>query len=107
LGLTAGRANAGRAYLLLAGFSGTSPGTVLPGGAVLPLNLDVLSSASINPAFGSVFVDFVGALGADGAATAQLILPPVPSLPGLTLSLAYALAPWDFASTAVQVVLTP
>jgi len=104
--LTAGRANAGRDYLLLVGFSGTDPGTALPGGPVLPLNLDVLSSAVVDPVFGSVFVDFTGTLDATGVAAAQLTAPTVSALVGLELSFAYSMPPWDFASTSVCVSLT-
>jgi len=105
--LTAGRANAGRNHLLLVGFTGSEPGSVLPGGATLPLNLDALSPAVVNPAFSSIFNGFVGTLDADGEAAAQLVVPPVAPLAGLTLTFAYALEPWDFASTSVQVTLAP
>ena len=106
LSLTAGRANAGRAYLLLIGFSGTAPGTSLPGGARLPLNLDPLSYAVINPAFSSLFQDFTGMLDGAGEATAQLVVPSLPDFVGVQFSLAYSMPPWDFASTSVTVSLT-
>ncbi len=105
--LTAGRANKARNHLLLVGFTGTSPGSLLPGGAVLPLNIDALSLTAVNPALSSVFGGFVGTLDANGEGTAQLVMPSIPELAGLSLSFAYALSPWDFASTSVQVMLTP
>jgi chitinase len=105
--LTAGRANAGRNHLLLVGFTGTEPGTPLPGGATLPLNIDALTWAVMNPAFSPIFSGFIGTLDANGEATAQLVVPPIPQLAGLSLSFAYALEPWDFVSTNVQVMLTP
>jgi len=106
LTLSAGRANAGRAYLLLASFSGSAPGTPLPGGPVLPLNFDALTYLSANPS-AAAFQGFSGALDADGAAAAQLTVPPVPLLAGRTVSFAYALSPWDFASNSARVTLTP
>ena len=106
-GLTAGRANAGRNHLLLVSFTGTQPGTPLPGGATLPLNIDALTWAVMNPAFSSIFSGFMGTLDPNGEATAQLVVPPIPQLAGLPLSFAYALEPWDFVSTNVQVTLTP
>jgi chitinase len=101
--LTAGRANAGRNHLLIAGFTGTTPGTTLPSGAVLPINIDGLSSAVLNPAFAPIFSGFAGTLDANGEATAQLNVPAAAWLAGIQLSFAYALSPWDFASTSVQV----
>ena len=106
LNLTAGRANAGRQYLLLIGFSGTEPGTSMPGGARLPLNLDPLSYAVINPVFSSLFQDFSGTLDAAGEATARLVLPSLPDFVGVQFSMAYSMPPWDFASTSVTLSLT-
>ena len=105
--LTAGRKNAGRNHLLLVGFTGTEPGTPLPGGATLPLNFDALTPAALDPALSSIFSGFVGTLDPDGEATAHLVVPPIPPLAGLPLTFAYTLDPWDFASTSVQVTLTP
>ena len=104
--LTAGRANRAKSYLLLVGFSGTAPGYLLPGGATLPLNIDVLSLAAVNPALGSIFNGFAGTLDANGEGLAQLAVPSIPVLAGVGLSFAYALSPWDFASTSVGVTLT-
>lgn len=106
LSLTAGRANAGRTYMLLAGFSGTSPGTALPGGGTLPLNLDPLSYAAANPAFSAIFRDFTGTLDASGEAAAELVVPSLPDLAGVQLSFAYSMPPWNFASTSVGLALT-
>jgi len=106
--LTAGRKNALRSYLLIAGFTGTEPGTILPGGAHLPLNFDALSTLSVDPLWASVFVGFSGTLDANGEATAQLLLPTTPSIAGFELSFAYTLGPtWDFASTPVRIHVTP
>ena len=106
--LTAGRANAGRVHLLLASFSGTEPGTTLPGGLHLPLNLDGLTTLALQPSSAGIFSGFVGTLDANGESQAQLSPPATPSLAGLQLYFAYTLElPWDFASTNVSLTLTP
>ena len=106
--LTAGRANAGRGHFLIVGFTGSRPGTLLPGGARLPVNLDPLSSLALEPAFAPVFGSFLGSLDGNGHASAQLVLPPVPFLVGWQLTFAYTLdPPWEFASTGVALSITP
>ena len=103
--LDAGAANAGRFYLILGGWTGSTPGIPLPGGAVtLPVNWDQVTDAllMINPP------GFMGNLDGNGHSTAQLPVPPVPDLSrDTTLTFAYALQgpPWDFASNAVEFVL--
>ena len=106
--LTAGRANAGRVHLLLAGFSGTEPGTTLPGGAHIPLNVDGLSQLVLQPGWGGIFSGFIGTLDANGESQAQLLPPATPNLAGLQLYFAYTVGlPWDFASTNVDLVIVP
>ncbi|MBK8977429.1 MAG: N-acetylmuramoyl-L-alanine amidase [Planctomycetes bacterium] len=73
-------AYAGRTYLLAASL-GTSPGTLLPGGQLLPLNADGLFSVSLDPA-SPVFLGFLGALDAQGRASAGFFAPPIPLLLG-------------------------
>ncbi|MBU0755221.1 MAG: hypothetical protein KJ645_08780 [Planctomycetes bacterium] len=106
--LNAGEANANRFYAILGSASGTSPGTLLPGGhATLPLVWDdftdfMLTWFNIVP-----FLDFLGQLGTDGTATAQLLLPPLP--PGyLGLEMDYAFCcnnPFDFVSNPVHITI--
>ena len=82
---------AGDLYLLLGSLSGTSPGTPLPGGLVLPLNLDgLLNGMATFPNLG-VFVDTFGVVGVDGRASSSLVVPPgllLPALIGLELNFA-------------------
>lgn len=86
--------HAGDFYYLLGSLSGTSPGTLLPGGVVLPLNLDVLlSGMATSPNFG-VFIDTLGIVDANGGASSAIDIPPgllVPALIGLQMDLAHVL----------------
>lgn len=100
---------AGRNYILLGSVSGTEPGTPLPGGqAVLPLNWDAFTNTVLALVNTPVFTGFMGTLDGDGYAPASLNLPAVPGTAGLVMYFAYALnGPWDFASNAVSVEITP
>ena len=108
--LHAGSAHAGRNYLLAGSLSGTSPGTLLPGGLVtIPLNRDWYTDLIIQNLSWPVFKRFWGTLDGTGAATAQLDLGPQSSgYVGAIMSYAFATAnPWDFASNAVNVEIVP
>lgn len=107
--LYAGIDQASRGYLLLGSVTGTEPGTPLPGNlAVLPLNWDGLTNAIIYLLNGPVFVNFCGLLDSNGMGTAQLNAPPTSGLLGTILHFAYVLDnPYDFASNAVKVEITP
>ncbi|MBI4881329.1 MAG: right-handed parallel beta-helix repeat-containing protein [Planctomycetes bacterium] len=107
LALHGGTAGAGRDYLVFASLSGTVPGTPLPGGAVLPLNWDSLTSAAVPLANTPLFAAFLGQLDAAGDAAAQLAVPPVPGAAGIVVHLAYALWPGDFASNPISVAIAP
>lgn len=74
---------AGRPYLV-AMSEGFTPGTVLPGGALLPLNNGFLLGASIDPS-SPFFPGFVGTLAANGTATPTLFPPYLPFLAGWPL----------------------
>src|SRR5262245_20801164 len=74
--LTAGLAQAGRPYLVLPSASGDFPGTVVPGGLVLPINADVLTFLALSDPNGALFSNFFGTLSLVGTTVAQLILPP-------------------------------
>ncbi len=110
LTLNAGAAFAGRSYVLLGSFSGTSPGTALPGGGVLPLNWDPLTTFIRQHLNAPSCIRFFGTLDTGGGATATLdtLGPLLPSIqPGWTLHFAFTtLAPFDFQSNAVGVVIT-
>jgi len=110
LTLVAGSGNAGRDYLVCGSMSGTSPGTTLPGGAVvIPINRDPVTDYIYRNLGSPMFVDFQGVLDASGSGAAQLVAPPLPAAwIGRTLCFAYAtVAPWDFASNAVAVEIVP
>ena len=107
--LQAGVALAGRPYLLVGGASGSSPGTLLPGGLVtLPVNQDALTDLILAFLNTSIFSGFQGVLDPTGSASADLNIPPVPALAGTVMSFAFATTnPFDFASNAVTVTLIP
>jgi hypothetical protein len=111
--LIGGAANAGRSYFLLGCASGTDPGTLLPGGmATLPLNIDYLTDVIVLYMNTSLFSQFMGGLDGSGNATAQMNTLGLGSVSqgclGVTMNFAYALnGPWDFASNAVGVQITP
>ena len=107
--LEAGKANKGRHYLVLGSISGTSPGTQLPGGLVLPLNWDAFTDLVIGLANTSLFPGFSGTLDEAGRANAQVVSGPIPSSAvGVTLYFAYCLNnPFDFVSGAVSVQVEP
>lgn len=109
--LDAGAAKANRKYLLLAGASGTDPGTALPGGTTtLPLNWDIMTDFCFSMVNTAVFNNFLSTLDASGQSTAQLnTFGPLPStMIGTILSFAYCLNyPWEYASNPVLVEVQP
>ena len=102
--IDAGLANANRGYVIFGSFTGTEPGTPLPGGyVVLPINWDLLTLYTLT--WGPpVFYRFRSRLDAAGRADARMYIPPGQGLPGgLELNFAFALTkPWDYASNAVS-----
>ena len=108
--LQAGTGNAGRTYLVVGGTSGSSPGTVLPGGVVVPLNADATTTALLQAANTAALPGFFGTLDAGGRAVAGAVAagPMDPSTVGTTFTFAFLLlAPFDFASNPVGVVIAP
>ncbi len=107
--LHAGEDLAGRNYLLVGSVSGTSPGTLLPGGLVtIPLNRDWFTDYVLDHLNNGTFVGFYGILDGSGNATAHLIAPPIPTWAGTTIHFAYAAtAPFDFASIPIAVEVVP
>ena len=103
--LNAGAANAGRSYFMLGSASGTSPGTNLPGGLVLPLNRDAFMGYVRSSVNTPAFAGFQGSLDAAGMASAQMDLgAALPSWHGETLHLAFFChPPFDFVSNAVSI----
>ena len=108
LHLEAGRANAGRDYLMLASISGVYPGYSLPGGLTLPLNVDSFTSLVYNNPNSAHFNNFVGVLDLNGAASAQVdtLGPLDASWVGKTINFAFVTwSPIDFVSNAASVVI--
>jgi hypothetical protein len=68
--LSAGPEYAGNQYFLLAGVSGTYPGTTLPSGLNIPLNFDAITILVLAYPHSSVFQNFYGTLNASGEASA-------------------------------------
>jgi hypothetical protein len=75
LSLIAGLAQGGLPYLVLASASGDFPGTVVPGGFTLPINLDALTFLALADSTGALFSNFFGALSLFGTGGGQLNLP--------------------------------
>jgi predicted acyl esterase len=74
---------AGNAYWLLGSLLGQGPAIPLPGGDVLHLWFDGLTSDLLNAAGNPLFLNFVGTLDANGSAQATLDLRPVAPLPSI------------------------
>ncbi len=107
--LDAGPNYGGRNYLLAATRSGTSPGTVLPGGAVIPLNRDTVTDYVLAHLNNWAFVDFWGTFDGNGRAAARLNWPyPLTMAVGTILNFAFTTTgPYDFQSNPVDVVVVP
>ncbi|MCC6671265.1 MAG: M1 family metallopeptidase [Planctomycetes bacterium] len=92
LHLDHGTAAASRPYVVLAGASGSSPGTQL-GSLLIPLNFDALTDLALQTINGAVFTSFYGTLDSQGLARATFNLPPGLALPlkGRSLTFAYVL----------------
>ncbi|MFN3242811.1 MAG: aryl-sulfate sulfotransferase [Planctomycetota bacterium] len=81
-------------YYLLGSLAGTTPGTTLPGGVILPLNTDVLLVGMVTHPNITVFVDTLGTVDAVGKANSSIQIPPgllVPALIGAEMNLCHAL----------------
>lgn len=109
--LDAGRANAGRIYLLLGTNSGTVPGIPAFGGNVVPLNKDEVFMTILTFRNGPRFQKFRWLLDADGKGSALLdTLGPVPATVAIGSKLHFAFTttfPFDFQSNAVEIEIVP
>lgn len=106
--IDAGTGNGGRNYFLMGTGNGTSPGTVLPGGAILPLNWGNLSWFIFNNYNTYPLTNFRDVLDSSGQAIAELhaAAPPLPA--GLVLNFAFTTEwPYDFQSNPVSVEVVP
>ncbi len=116
LSLNAGPSFANLTYLILGSASGTSPGILLDGIFLVPLNVDGYTLTLLTAPGAVPLASPTGALDAQGRATAQLTLAPgtAPSLAGLTLNHAFvvldlqpALLALVFVSNAAPLQLLP
>ncbi len=107
--LDAGPSYAFRDYFLLASASGTSPGTNLPGGGILPLNRDFVMNYIIAHYSAPVFTNFRDQLDGNGEAVAEIYKDtPLALAAGSTLHFAFTTeGPYDFQSNAVAIEIVP
>jgi len=107
--LNGGATNANRDYLLVGSLSGTTPGTLLPGGlTTIPLYRDWFTNFILARLNTSVFASFDGTLDGAGNGAAQLNAPSIPTWVGTTMHYAWAVkSPWDLASNPVEIVVDP
>jgi len=104
--LHAGPGYGGRKYLLLGSFSGTSPGMILPGGHIAPLNWDFFTSFIVGNLGSPLFQNFLGNLDGQGnaAATFDTLGPIDPGLVGFTVHFVFVLRKppaWNFSSNPI------
>jgi hypothetical protein len=108
--LAARPADAGRLYVMLGSWTGSSPGMTLPGGLILPVNYDYFTQNFVLPLLNTVvFTNFMTHLDGSGTGTAQLNVPVLnPAVAGISMYYAYAVGmPWDFASNPLQIDIEP
>jgi hypothetical protein len=100
LSLNAGAAQAGKLYVIFAGVTGSSPGSPLPTGGVVPLNWDLLTPVALRWSLSNLppFTNFVGNLDALGNAAATFgAFGPGQLTPALGIQFTLAAATSDFA----------
>jgi hypothetical protein len=96
LSLDLGAARAGEYYLVLGSLSGSVPGILLPGGAVLPLNFDSLTGLMLSmPNASGLFTATLGNLDGAGKAGAAVTVPPGALVPLTGRALRFAAAVSD------------
>jgi len=108
--LDAGATYATRNYFIAGTLSGVYPGTVLPGGLVIPLNRDWVTDYILAHMNAPAFVDFYGTLDGTGSATAGLVLagPGLAPYVGQTLNFAFTMSStFDYVSNPIFVEIVP
>lgn len=107
LAIDAGPANAGRTFQCLGSVSGSTPGTPLPGGAVLPLNHDGYYDYTVAHPNSAILSNSLGVLDANGRAV--VTFHPNFRFIGLTVKHAFYLPgpTVDFVSEAESVQVVP
>jgi hypothetical protein len=104
LALDAGAAHANEKYHILGSFSGTVPGTPLPGGLTLPLNWDWFTDFTVTWANSALFPGFRGVLDAAGKANAAINCPPVGGAAGVRMYYAACTYnPFTFVSQPIPI----
>jgi len=94
----------GDTYILLGSLAGTAPGSMLPGGLMLPLNTDALLIGMLTQPNTPLFVDTLGTIDATGNAQSSIYIPAgllLPALIGLEMSLSHVVI--DSSGFAVEV----
>ena len=108
--LDAGTAYAGREYAVVGGMSGGYPGYTLPGGNVLPVNFDAVTTIIINNMNSAMLQNFRANLDGEGEGTATVnsFGPINPLYIGETLTFAFTLTvSYDFVSNPVAIEIVP
>ncbi|MBL8858703.1 MAG: hypothetical protein JNL28_09375 [Planctomycetes bacterium] len=102
--ISAGPNNAGRTYKMVGCWSGSTPGTPLPGGLTLPLNNDRYLEYTTGFPNGPILQNSQGTLDANGRAVVTFT--PTPRFEGLTITHAFHLVgPIDFVSEPESVLV--
>jgi len=108
--LSPGVSYSGKIYLMLGSVTGTSPGTPVKGGAVMPINFDLFTNLVLAYLNTPLFDKFTGIVDATGQASATFTAgsPLPPNAIGLKMNFAFAVKdnPW-MASNAVEVTIVP
>jgi hypothetical protein len=107
--LDAGASNAGRPYLIVASFGGSSPGVNL-GSVHVPINPDGLFDYALRRVGRPPFQEFIGLLDGQGQALADFNLSSaqIGSLAGETMTFAFVIwNPITFGSNAIDIEITP
>jgi len=99
--------NAFSQYLILGALSGTSPGTIMPGGnATLPINWDYFTNIVLSNLNNAYFINFFAKLNANGQSKAVFDTNgPIQRMTGLNISFANMIKgePWEFVSNPINI----
>lgn len=108
LTLNAGVGNMNRYSLIFGSVSGVSPGSVFPGGALLPLNWDLFTNMVINLTNTPIFQNFYGKHDSMGKRTATLNVSPFANGPYVLVYFAYVMMnPWNQPSNPISIMIKP
>lgn len=110
LTLNAGPSQGNRYYMICGSITGNAPGSPVPDGAIIPVNLDLFSYYILGLLNTAMFINFYGKLMPDGYGVA--IYDTLGSLPQNILPFDISLAavlmnPYDFATNPVNIDIVP